>query len=85
MVNGVLVERTVQEVVPALEINSEGLRKVLDDLLKQYKTMQDDMEKWKVCSGAHVRPEGSWLMILGYAEEEQCSGCSAMNATRHHT
>lgn len=48
MVNGVLVERTVEDVVPALRTNSEGLKKVLDELLKQYKRQQDEMEKWKV-------------------------------------
>ncbi|KAI9805409.1 MAG: hypothetical protein M1825_000660 [Sarcosagium campestre] len=47
MINGVLVERTVKDVVPALKTNSEGLRQVLDDLLKQYKLRQDEMEKWK--------------------------------------
>jgi prefoldin subunit 2 len=50
MINGVLVERTVKEVVPALKTNSEGLKKVLDDLLAQYKTKQDEMDKWKVSS-----------------------------------
>lgn len=49
MINGVLVERTVKDVRPALETNSEGLKKVLDDLVKQYKRQQEDMEKWKVC------------------------------------
>lgn len=48
MINGVLVERTVKEVIPALKTNSDGLKKVLDGLLGQYKTMQDEMEKWKV-------------------------------------
>lgn len=48
MVNGVLVERTVGEVKPALITTSEGLKKVLDDLLKQYKRQQDEMDKWKV-------------------------------------
>ena len=52
MINGVLVERTVKDVVPALQTNAEGLKKVLDDLVKQYKTKQDDLEKWKVCHGA---------------------------------
>ncbi|KAF2806607.1 Prefoldin beta-like protein [Mytilinidion resinicola] len=47
MINGVLVERTVKDVAPALKTNSEGLKKVLDDLLKQYKSKQDEMEKWK--------------------------------------
>ncbi|KAL2064797.1 hypothetical protein VTL71DRAFT_3937 [Oculimacula yallundae] len=49
MINGVLVERTVQDVVPALKTNSEGLKKVLEDLVKQYNGKQIEMEKWKVC------------------------------------
>ena len=48
MINGVLVERTVKDVVPALKVNSEGLKKVLEDLVKQYNKQQTDMEKWKV-------------------------------------
>ncbi|KKY16959.1 putative prefoldin subunit 2 [Diplodia seriata] len=47
MINGVLVERTVKDVVPALKTNSEGLKKVLEDLLKQYQTKQGEMDKWK--------------------------------------
>ncbi|KAK3940065.1 putative prefoldin subunit 2 [Diplogelasinospora grovesii] len=47
MINGVLVERTVKDVVPALQTNAEGLRKVLEDLIKQYKSKQDELEKWK--------------------------------------
>lgn len=50
MINGVLVERTVKDVMPALATNSEGLKKVLDDLVKQYKWQQEEMEKWKVCA-----------------------------------
>jgi len=49
MINGVLVERTVQDVVLVLRIHLEGLKKALDDLVKQYKSKQDEMEKWKVC------------------------------------
>jgi hypothetical protein len=48
MINGVLVERTVKDVVPALKTNSEGLKKVLEDLVKQYNSKQTDMERWKV-------------------------------------
>jgi prefoldin subunit 2 len=47
MINGVLVERTVEDVIPALKTNSEGLGKVLEDLVKQYKRQQEEMEKWK--------------------------------------
>ena len=55
MINGVLVEKTVKDVTPALETNSEGLKKVLEELVKQYKKQQDDMEKWKV-SSHHSNP-----------------------------
>lgn len=53
MINGVLVERTVKDVVPALKTNAEGLKKVLGDLVKQYKKQQDEMEKWKVGCSRH--------------------------------
>ena len=48
MINGVLVERTVKDVKPAVETNTEGLKKLLEELVKQYKKQQDDMERWKV-------------------------------------
>lgn len=60
MINGVLVERTVKDVIPALKTNSEGLKKVLDDLLKQYKSKQEEMDKWKV---RHLR--GALDQLLG--------------------
>lgn len=54
MINGVLVERTVKDVLPALQTNSDGLRKVLDELVKQYKRQQEDMEKWKKKNNVQV-------------------------------
>ncbi|CAP60438.1 uncharacterized protein PODANS_1_7330 [Podospora anserina S mat+] len=54
MINGVLVERTVKDVIPALQTNAEGLKKVLDDLVKQYKTKQDELEKWKKKNNVQV-------------------------------
>jgi len=47
LTNGVLVERTVEDVLPALRTNSDGLKQVLEELLKQYKSKQDEMDKWK--------------------------------------
>lgn len=38
----------MKDVVPALKTNAEGLKTVLDDLLKQYKGKQDEMDTWKV-------------------------------------
>ena len=48
MINGVLTERTVKDVVPILQTNSDGLKQALEELVKQYKSKQDEMEKWKV-------------------------------------
>jgi prefoldin subunit 2 len=48
MINGVLAELTVKDVVPALKTNSEGLNKLLSELVVQYKAKEDEMEKWKV-------------------------------------
>lgn len=74
MMNGVLVERTVAEVMPALKTNSDGLKKVLDDLVSQYKTKQEELEKWKVCFHLHARitPLGALCVcvLMSSAEEE---------------
>lgn len=48
MVNGVLVERTVKDVLPALKTNSDGLKQVLDELVKQYQSKQSELDDWKV-------------------------------------
>jgi prefoldin subunit 2 len=50
LINGVLVERTIADVLPALNTNSDGLKQVLDELVKQYKSKQEEMDKWKVSS-----------------------------------
>ncbi|KLO15911.1 Prefoldin beta-like protein [Schizopora paradoxa] len=47
LVGGVLVERTVKDVVPALRTNLEGIRKVVSGLADQYKTKEEDFETFK--------------------------------------
>ncbi|KAK7191566.1 hypothetical protein DPSP01_004824 [Paraphaeosphaeria sporulosa] len=54
MINGVLTERTVKEVVPILQTNSDGLKKALEELVKQYKSKQEEMEKWKKKNNVQV-------------------------------
>lgn len=54
MINGVLVERTVRDVIPTLQTNAEGLKKVLEDLVKQYKLKQDELDKWKKKNNVQV-------------------------------
>lgn len=48
LINGVLVERTAGDIIPALETTAEGLKKVLEGLVKDYKKKQEEMEAWKV-------------------------------------
>ncbi|KAI4205624.1 MAG: hypothetical protein LQ346_001408 [Caloplaca aetnensis] len=54
MINGVLVERTVKDVLPALQTNADGLKKVLDELVKQYKRQEVEMETWKKKNNVQV-------------------------------
>lgn len=54
MINGVLVERKVLDVMPALKTNSDGLKKVLDELVEQYKKLQKEMDAWKKKNNVQV-------------------------------
>jgi hypothetical protein len=62
LINGVLVERTVKDILPALKTNSDGLKQVLGELVKQYKGKQDEMDKWKV--GTLARRPPCLLMVM---------------------
>lgn len=64
MINGVLVERTVGDVLPQLQSNADNMNKVLVELAKQYKTKQDDMEKWKVRSKVFLFSPLSRLALI---------------------
>ncbi|EJD01594.1 Prefoldin beta-like protein [Fomitiporia mediterranea MF3/22] len=57
MVGGVLVERTVADVVPALETNKEGIKQVVSNLLAQYKSKDEEFESLK--REYNVRPVGA--------------------------
>lgn len=63
MINGVLVERTVSDVLPALQTNADGLKKVLDDLVKQYRGKQEEMDKWKVSFRFHGGMRAGMLLL----------------------
>ncbi|KAI0775345.1 Prefoldin beta-like protein [Irpex lacteus] len=57
LVGGVLVERTVKDVVPALETNRSGIQQVISTLAEQYKTKETDFESFK--RDYHIRPAPS--------------------------
>ena len=67
LINGVPVERTVKDVLPALKTNSDGLKQVLEELLKQYKKQQEEMDRWKVCA-VHLAFTLCCIRSLGHAD-----------------
>ncbi|KAJ3561575.1 hypothetical protein NP233_g10112 [Leucocoprinus birnbaumii] len=54
LIGGVLVERTVKDVVPALQTNRDGIQKAVASLAEQYKTKEQDLDSFKKDYG--VRP-----------------------------
>jgi len=54
LVGGVLVERTVKDVCPALETNRDGIKKVVSTLVEQYKSKEKELETFKREHG--IRP-----------------------------
>ncbi|KAJ7068587.1 Prefoldin beta-like protein [Mycena amicta] len=47
LIGGVLVERTVKDVVPALETNRDGIKKVVNNLSEQYKSKEDELDAFR--------------------------------------
>ncbi|KAG8928482.1 hypothetical protein FRC02_006851 [Tulasnella sp. 418] len=47
LVGGVLVERTVKDVAPALQTNRDGIRKVLESLIVNYKKKEEDFHNFQ--------------------------------------
>ncbi|KAI0751020.1 Prefoldin beta-like protein [Daedaleopsis nitida] len=47
MVGGILVERTVQDVLPALKTTLDGIAKFVANLAEQYKTKEEEFENFK--------------------------------------
>ncbi|KAI8146764.1 Prefoldin beta-like protein [Fennellomyces sp. T-0311] len=47
MVGGVLVERTVKEVLPALETNFNGIQTVIQSLLQSYKRKEQEFQEFQ--------------------------------------
>jgi len=47
LIGGVLVERTVKDVVPALKMNRDGIRGVVSNLAEQYKSKEEDFESFR--------------------------------------
>ncbi|KAG6821498.1 hypothetical protein H0H93_000006 [Arthromyces matolae] len=47
LIGGVLVERTVKDVVPTLVTTRDGIRKAVSNLTEQYKSKEQDLDAFK--------------------------------------
>ncbi|KAG4304564.1 hypothetical protein PORY_001957 [Pneumocystis oryctolagi] len=47
MIGGILVEKSVKEVLPSLKTNQEGIKSTIEQLLKQYKSQEEQFNKWQ--------------------------------------
>ncbi|KAH6915103.1 Prefoldin [Coprinopsis sp. MPI-PUGE-AT-0042] len=47
LIGGVLVERTVKDVVPQLKTNQDGIKRVIANLAEQYKTNEQEFDAFK--------------------------------------
>ncbi|KAN0132569.1 Prefoldin beta-like protein [Lactarius tabidus] len=56
LIGGVLVERTVKDVVTSLQTNRDGIRKVIASLSEQYKGKEGEFEKFR--EEYKIRPAG---------------------------
>ncbi|PWN22691.1 Prefoldin [Microstroma glucosiphilum] len=52
LVGGVLLEKTVKDVVPTLETSVQGLKQVMDTLMKQYKQREEELMAFQKEHGA---------------------------------
>lgn len=68
LIGGVLVQRTVKDVVPALETNYAGIKDVLETLVKTYKTKEEEFAAFQrehkiVVSTSTGRPQAGWCEV----------------------
>ncbi|CAK9786960.1 unnamed protein product [Cutaneotrichosporon oleaginosum] len=61
LIGGVLVQRTVKDVVPALETNYGGIKEVLETLVKTYKGKEEEFNKFQREHKIQVRERVSAL------------------------
>ncbi|GAA5936843.1 tubulin-binding prefolding complex subunit GIM4 [Sporobolomyces koalae] len=56
LVGGVLVERTVQDVLPQLEAQTEQLKSILETLSNEYKKKERNFAQWQKDNKIVVKP-----------------------------
>lgn len=81
LIGGVLVERSVVDVVPALETNHSGIQEVLQSLVKSYKAKEEDFSKFQKDHGIQVSFHDLLLLLWPLTWLSDRSRASSMN---HH-
>ncbi|KAJ9070020.1 Cochaperone prefoldin complex subunit [Entomophthora muscae] len=56
LIGGVLVERTVLEVLPALQTNADGIHNVMESLLKTYKQKDEEFKAFQKEHNVRIAP-----------------------------
>ncbi|XP_050416818.1 prefoldin subunit 2 [Patella vulgata] len=77
MVGGVLVERTVKDVLPALTNNKEQMSKLVETLSKQMETKGSEINKFREQHNLKIRGEDS-KEIEGKDQDASKSGASGV-------
>ncbi|KAI8910028.1 Prefoldin [Powellomyces hirtus] len=57
LVGGVLVERTVKDVLPAVETNMDGIQNIIKQLLANYKKKEADMDAYQKKWGVQIKEQ----------------------------
>jgi len=55
LIGGVLVERTVKDIVPALGTNRDGIKQAIATLIRQYKSREEEFQKFTREQGVSIR------------------------------
>ena len=55
LIGGTLVQRTVKDVAPQLELNFSGIKEVLENLVRNYKVKEEEFGEFQKEYGIQVR------------------------------
>lgn len=88
LIGGVLVQRTVKDVVPALETNYAGIKDVLETLVKTYKGKEEEFAAFQrehkivvsLSSGGHSGRNPAECVVTPSRAHCSVLSCSALDA-----
>jgi len=78
LVGGVLVERTIGEVLPAVETNKQGITGIKDQLFQQFETKKEELKEFQ--DKYKIRVKGDKGDVTEGAEKKGSSGIEGVLA-----